>query len=518
MHRPLPLPVLLALTALTAGLLAPVVPSAAVAASPGPARPAYATIEGSGSTGAELLVQQWIADVDATGLRVVYTGGGATKGRRDFAQDTVDFAVSEIGFQGTTDSGPGDDSGGRGFAYLPLTAGGLAFAYQLHDRRGTPVRNLRLSGATLARIFTGGITRWNDPAITADNNGRVLPDTPITPVVHAEGSGLTAQLTTWMDTAHPDVWRPYFGRAGHTSSYPRETATMVGQSGSDAVVSVVTGRAGEGSIGYVEYPYAVNRDAPVAKILNAAGYYVAPTPSNVAVALTAATLNHTDDPDTDLTQDLEPVYANPDRRAYPLSSYTYAIIPTDSADPRMTTGKRQTLADFLTYALCAGQQKATPYGFAPLTLNLVQAGFDQVARLGQADPNVVIDDRDLSTCDNPTFDGSDPDRDVLAETAPQPAACDAQGAGPCGTVPPRSFDGVDISPAPRVGDTVRALLTGRGTYPARYRWRLDGRPVPGASGARLRLRPAFVGQRLTVRVTALGTTLTSPPRRVRPAR
>ena len=91
----------------------------------------YAQIEGTGSTWSELIVQQWIADVDASGMKVVYTGGGSTKGRKDFAQASTDFAISEIPYQGTDEQGNADTSNGRGFAYLPIVAGGTAFTYQL---------------------------------------------------------------------------------------------------------------------------------------------------------------------------------------------------------------------------------------------------------------------------------------------------------------------------------------------------------------------------------------------------
>ena len=176
----------------------------------------YAQIEGTGSTWSELIVQQWIADVDANGMKVVYTGGGSTKGRKDFSQDSTDVAISEIPYQGTDERGQADTSNGRQYAYLPIVAGGTAFTYQLKIGNDL-VRNLRLSGETLAKIFTNQITNWNDPAITKDNNGRTFPSLPIIPVVRSDGSGTTAQFTTWMDKQYPNIWRPYFGQAGLTS-------------------------------------------------------------------------------------------------------------------------------------------------------------------------------------------------------------------------------------------------------------------------------------------------------------
>ncbi len=116
-------------------------------------RAAYAQIEGTGSTWSELIVQQWIADVDANGMKVVYTGGGSSKGRKDFAQSSTDFAISEIPYQGVDEQGNADTSNGREYAYLPIVAGGTAFTYQLKVG-GKLVRNLRLSGETITKIFT----------------------------------------------------------------------------------------------------------------------------------------------------------------------------------------------------------------------------------------------------------------------------------------------------------------------------------------------------------------------------
>ena len=99
----------------------------------------------------------------------------------------------------------------------------------------------------------------------------------------------------------------------------------------------------------------------------------------------------------------------------------------------MTTAKRQTLGDFMYYSLCEGQAKAGPYGYSPLPLNLVQAGFTQLAKLKAADPAVDIENRDATRCNNPTFVAGDLKQNKLAQIAPQPAACDKQGEGPCGT-------------------------------------------------------------------------------------
>jgi phosphate transport system substrate-binding protein len=407
----------------------------AMAVITGSARPAeavaYAQIEGSGSTWSQVIVQQWISDVDANGIKVTYNGTGSSQGRKDFAQNVTDFGISEIPYQGKDEYGAVDSAGDRQFAYMPIVAGGTAFTYQLKVA-GKLVKNLRLSGDTIAKIFTGKITNWNDPAITKDNNGRVLPSLAIVPVRRSDGSGTTAQFTAWMNNQFPSIWQPFFGKSGLTSYYPA-FGKSIGASGSDQVMNTISASSGNGTIGYVEYSYPVNKKYPVVKVLNKAGYFVEPTQYNVAVALTKARINNDTKSQAYLTSILDGVYTATDPRAYPLSSYSYMLLPTGANDRRMTTAKRQSLTDFMFYSLCEGQGKAGPFGYSPLPLNLVQAGFDQLKKLASADPNVDVKDRDVTRCNNPTFTAGNLSKNHLAEIAPQPAACDKQGAGPCGT-------------------------------------------------------------------------------------
>ena len=184
------------------------------------------------------------------------------------------------------------------------------------------------------------------------------------------------------------------------------------------------------------------------------------------------------------------------------------IIPTGADDPRMTTAKRQTLADFMYYSLCAGQTKAGPYGYSPLPLNLVQAGFDQLAKLKKADPAVDLTDRDVHECNNPTFDGKNLNKNLLAEIAPQPAACDKAGAGPCGTdtgtnqpsAPTRADAGDGTRrPAAATGDRRRWRLR----HGRRERRRSGGRRRPDRTGPSRRRRPRSTPR--PVRSSAGGT-------------
>jgi len=394
-----------------------------------------ALIQGSGSSWAANAVNQWVADIAADGVQVVYTPDGDAQGRQDFATKTSDFSVTSIGYQGVDPvTGVPDTSQGRSYSYLPIAAGGTAFPYQIRYD-GKMVRNLRLSGQTLTKIFTNQITNWDDPEITADNNGHALPSIPITPVVQSEGSGATAQLTLYFATQYPKLWNHFAGAPGMTEYFPRQ-GNQIAQNGSSGAMNYVSSSAANGSIGYVEYSYALSQNYPVAQLLNAAGYYTLPTQYNVAVALEKAQINMDKNSPDYLLQNLSHVYTDPDPRAYPLSSYVYMIEPTGvypSPEPNITTAKRQSIADFAYYAICQGQREIGPIGYSPLPVNLVEAGFGQIQKLKSADSGVDLQRLNIMTCANPTFVLGHPDANYLAQIAPQPRACDKNGAGPCAT-------------------------------------------------------------------------------------
>jgi phosphate ABC transporter phosphate-binding protein len=402
----------------------------AVLAVAGPGRAAaqgFVPISGAGSTWSFNALDQWRRNVDNLyGITVAYSPSGSSDGRNQFKNGTVDFAVSEIEY-GLTDGGVVDyPPSDRGYAYMPIVAGGTSFMYNLKIGN-TRVTNLRLSGEVIARIFTKKIKTWDDAAIKADNPGLTLPARPIVPVVRSDGSGTTAQFTRWLASQHGGIWDDYCrsaGRAtpcGHTSNYPLVQG-MEAKAQSQGVAGFVAQNSSEGAITYVEYSYAKNAAFPVAKVLNAAGYYIEPTASSVAVALLKAGIR------ADLTQELNPVYVDGDRRTYPLSSYSYLILPTDT-EKQFSDLKGRTLSEFAYYFLCEGQQQADALGYSPLPLNLVQAGVDQVNRIPGATGKLRRDD--LQRCNNPTFspDGTN----LLARNAPQPPDCDRKGPQQCAT-------------------------------------------------------------------------------------
>lgn len=424
-HLPAPTRVLVVAGLLVAALLA------AAGSTAAQAQESYVPISGAGSTWSQNALDQWRRNVNKFGMRVNYQGTGSSDGRNQFRNGTVDYAVSEIPY-GLADGGVVDTPPGRKYAYMPIVAGGTSLMYNLKIG-GRRVTNLRLSPAVIGKLFTGQITRWDDPAVKKDNPGLALPARRVVPVVRSDGSGTTAQFSAWMAKRNTPIWDSYCRTAGRstpcgtTSNYPVAAGKgFVAQSGSLGVSGYVAQNQSEGAITYVEYSYALNSGFPVAKVLNDAGYYVEPTPQNVAVGLLQARIN--DDPKSPryLTSILDGVYASKDKRSYQLSSYSYMVLPT-TAEGTFNTSKGKTLGDFAYYFLCEGQQQAPALGYSPLPINLVQAGLSQVRKIPGVDAKAV----DISKCNNPTFSKSG--QNTLAKNAPQPPDCDRAGATQCGT-------------------------------------------------------------------------------------
>jgi phosphate transport system substrate-binding protein len=402
-----------------------------MSAAPGAEAQSYQRISGEGSSWAATAIDAMRVNVKQFGITVDYNPSGSSAGRKNFLNGTVDFAASDIPFQFHPEDGSAPENPAPGsYAYIPVTAGGTAFMYNLKIN-GQRVTNLRLSGENVARIFTGAITTWNDPALQADNPGLALPNRKVVPVVRSDGSGSTAQFTRWMIHQHAGIWNDYCQRSGRapacgvTSNYPAITG-MIGQSGDLGVAGYVAQSFAEGAIGYVNYSYALGTQFPVAKVLNSAGYYTEPTPDNVAVSLLKARINTDASSDQYLTQILDDVYTDPDPRSYQLSSYSYFILPT-KVQGQFNEEKGRTLGSFAYYAMCQAQEQSASLGYSPMPINLVQASFDQIRKI----PGVVVQDIDITKCRNPTFspDGTN----LLAKNAPLPQECDKRGPTQCTT-------------------------------------------------------------------------------------
>ncbi|MFJ6769674.1 phosphate ABC transporter substrate-binding protein PstS [Kitasatospora sp. NPDC091257] len=410
-----------------------------------PAHAASISLSADGSSWAGPAIDQWRQDVSPQGIQINFNPVGSAAGRTQWSIGQDDFTASDVPFRSSPDTGLGQNGhangGGErenpvyGYSYVPITAGGTTFMYNLVVG-GKQVRDLRLSPQTIVDIFTGKITNWNDPKVTSDY-GKALPNLQITPVIRSDGSGATAQFTRWMEHTHKDQWESYCKAVNgvscgdYTEFFP-PSGRMVAQNGSDVVAGYIKSPGNVGTIGYDEYAFAKRSNWPVVKVLNQAGYYSLPTASNVAVALTAAKIRGVDDgtPADDpnyLQQNLDGVYTMDDPRAYPISSYSYLIVPRAGAanppPPRFNNDKGSALSRFLSYVLCEGQGKADDLGYSPIPRGLVKGGLLQTRNIpGNASP---VDPNTLSNCANPTFNSAG--ELTVLKNAPMPSPCDKAG-------------------------------------------------------------------------------------------
>jgi phosphate transport system substrate-binding protein len=366
-----------------------------------------AKINGSGSTYVALAMQQWVADGQSAGLSINYLPTGSPDGLTSFSNGLTDFAGTEAEF--TALGGSADI--GRGYQYVPDVAGAIAVMYNVDDRAGRKVDYLHLSRRTVAQIFTGAITNWDDPAITADNKGLVLPDQPITVVYRAGQSGTTALFYDFVANVAPDVFAPWAARNKlpttvriiQLDSSPTFAPRTLALTGSDQIAQYVASDSGKWAIAYDEFGYAKTYGAPAAWVQNASGAYVQPYAENISAALESATLR------PDLSQELSGVYNSGNPLAYPLSAYSYLVTQCAPVPDRPTChgpysngGVIDTLTPWMRYIACEGQVNMARIGYSPLPPNLSQEIANSIGRLRGSPPETL----NAANCANPRFSGS----------------------------------------------------------------------------------------------------------------
>jgi ABC-type phosphate transport system substrate-binding protein len=397
----------------------------------------FTPLNGFGSSWAGPAIDQWARDVASQGIVINFDPNGSAAGREDYMLNQADFAASDIAFLTTADPfGGGIENPPYAYSYIPIVAGGTSFLYNLRVG-GHQIRNLRLSGETIMKIFTGQITNWDNAEIAHDY-GEQLPSLPITVVTRSDGSGASYQFSRWMWKEFPSDWQAFCTRSGGPSNcgptefYPA-SALPNGKSlnGSDLVANYIGSPSNNGAIGYDEYAYAKDADIPVVSMENAAGYDVQPTASNVAIALTQASINYDPSSVDYLMQDLDAVYGYTDPRTYPLSSYSYLIVPRISRTINGRTmgpppvfgsngaSKGQTLSTWLNFVLCGAQQTAGQLGYSPLPYPLIVGGYNEFDQIPGHIPVPSVQSF-IDRCDNPTYDDG---INVLIKDAPYPSPC-----------------------------------------------------------------------------------------------
>ncbi len=313
-----------------------------------------ATLNGSGSTFQLAFDQEAIQEFHTlySNVTINYPGGGSSKGLTDLQNKLVQFAGTDATISDYTPYG-----GASAVLYFPIVAAPITVSYALSGVSKTLV----FSAATLAKIFSGKITTWNDPAIAADNSGVTLPGTKITPVHRSDGSGTTHNFTLYLGKADPTDWT-----YGNSTTFP---TTLGGATGNGNQGVAQTIQSTDGSIGYVDYATAKAASLTTASVKNSAGQSVAPTLAAASAAVAAATVN------PDLTYD--PTNASAPT-AYPITSPTWIVTYKTQTDH--ATGLA--LKAFLSFVLTTGQTKvATATDYSPLQGNLLSMAMAQLNNL-----------------------------------------------------------------------------------------------------------------------------------------
>jgi phosphate transport system substrate-binding protein len=309
---------------------------------------------GAGSTLVAPLVAQWSNDYSKkTGNTITYGAIGSGGGIAQITARTVDFGTSDAPLS------PDQASACKGCLQVPWALAATLVAYNL---KGAPAK-LKLDGPTLAGIYLGKITKWNDPAIAKLNPGAPLPATTIRPVFRSDGSGDTYAFSDFLSKVSPE-WKSKEGVSTQVS-FP----IGVGGKGNDGVAAVLSRT--DGGIGYLGTFYVLSNHLAYALVENAAGKFPVPGSNSISAAAAAVTKIPADNA-ISLTN---PPASAP--AAYPISTFTYALVPQSSS-------KAQTLQHFLTYAIGPGQKFGAKLQFAPLPPRVVDAGKRTIARLGSS--------------------------------------------------------------------------------------------------------------------------------------
>ena len=378
----------------------------------------------TGSSFAGVAIAQWQGQFnELDGGDINFTVSSSVIGLNDFCNQTVAFAASDLSYAaGQSACSPTQVP--YPYQYVPDVGGSLGFEYNLKGAGGKRIRDLVLNDSTIAGIFTGTITSWNNPAIEALNPNLHLPNEPITSYYRTDPSGENYLLSDYLANTDPGPLATFQEQAtvpttpgtpsaiwaDFANGIPPTLHDLVGVNGSDAASQGPASTPG--GISYVETAYARNVGFPVASVVNEAGNAVQPTAGNAVEALQGATLN------ADLTENLSGVFDDTAGDAYPLSSYSYLVTqcspslaaaeqpPTtcsgDNGASMMGTAEGAELGQFIDYAVCQGQTQMAALGYAPLSEQLVEDAFAAIGRInGATEPPPPT----AANCPNPTITG-----------------------------------------------------------------------------------------------------------------
>lgn len=299
---------------------------------------AQTRLNGAGATFPYPMYSKWFSEYNKLhpDVQINYQSIGSGGGIRQVTTGTVDF--------GATDGPMTNEqlSQVKGKIYhIPTVLGAVVPAYNVKGVN----QGLKFSGATLANIFLGRITSWNDGAIAKDNPGVNLPGTAIVIVHRSDGSGTTYCFTDYLSKISPD-WSGQVGR-GTSVRWP----VGLGAKGNEGVAGMV--KQMDGSIGYIELIYAEQNKIPFGSVKNAAGKFIKASLQSTTAAAAAAKM----------PEDFRVSITNsPGAEAYPISTFTWLLVPARNPDAT----KQKTLVDFLTWMVNDGQKLTEQLTYAPL--------------------------------------------------------------------------------------------------------------------------------------------------------
>jgi phosphate transport system substrate-binding protein len=294
-------------------------------------------LQGAGASFPAPLYTKWFKAYSGShpNVQIDYQSVGSGSGVKSVLDKTVDFGASDAAMK-SEDMAKVD----VGVQLLPMTAGAIVLTYNLKD-----VPTLKLSRQAYSGIFLGKIKKWNDPLIAKTNPGVKLPGDPINVVVRADSSG-----TTYVFTRHLSAISEDFAKDPGANNMPNWPVGTKSKGNEGVTASVMTT---PGSIGYIEYGYALSQKMPMAQLENKSGNFVAASTESGRAALSSAQM-----PD-----DLIVWASDPDvKEAYPIVTYTWMIFYKQYKDK----DKLALIQNLLQYCVTDGQKDSEALGYIPL--------------------------------------------------------------------------------------------------------------------------------------------------------
>jgi len=298
-------------------------------------------ITGAGASFPQPIYAKWSADYNAaTGGQVNYQSIGSSGGIKQIIAKTVDFGASDAPMTP-------EELAENDLIQFPTVIGGVVPVVNIE---GIEPGQLKLDGETLANIYLGKISKWNDPAITALNPDLTLPDAQITTVFRSDGSGTTFNFTDYLAKVSSD-WKDNVG-VDKTIKWPT-TSTGAGGKGNEGVASYVNRM--KNSIGYVEYAYAKQNNMSHTALQNAAGNIVQPSAETFAAA---------GDIDWSQQEGFYKVITNSEtEQAWPIAAATFILVHKQPQDAKQVAG----VLNFFDWAYSQGDDSAMSLDYVPFS-------------------------------------------------------------------------------------------------------------------------------------------------------